>query len=117
MNITELSAAFLTMANTAIAQLQNELTVGNLLEAWLHRRIPQRGTLTDGSTFQFHGIGCVVERPDDIDIDFDFNESGAVAPVDDWRLWRFAKQFPQSYPDFQHRHQVITALEKTSSRD
>ena len=73
MRIDELADDYLTAVNSAINQLQSELAVKNLLDAWLQRRIPQRGTLEDGASFQFHGIGCAVERTDDIDVDFDFN--------------------------------------------
>ncbi len=112
MRIDELADDYLKAVNSAINQLQSELAVKNLLDAWLQRQIPQRGTLEDGASFQFHGIGCAVERTDDIDVDFDFNHDGSAAKIDAWRLWRFAKQFPEKYPTFQRRDTVAAALEE-----
>jgi hypothetical protein len=65
MSPIELIYAYTTMTKAAAAQLQRELGVAELLQAWQRRQVPQRGSLSDGSTYQFHGIGCVIERPDD----------------------------------------------------
>ncbi|MCX6119259.1 MAG: hypothetical protein NT027_17105 [Proteobacteria bacterium] len=112
--MAELIRDYTKMTTAAAAQLQRELGVENLLEAWLKRRVPQRGSLSDGSAFQFHGIGCVIERTDDIDLDFDFGVRGRADGFDSWRLWRFAKQFPGKYPELQHLDDVEIALRALS---
>lgn len=110
MSMAELIRDYTTMTKAAAAQLQRELAVENVFEAWQQRQVQQRGSLSDGSAYQFHGIGCVIERTDDIDLDFDFGAGGRADGFDAWRLWRFAKQFPAKYPDLQQRDQVEIAL-------
>lgn len=111
MSMIELIHGYTTMTMAAAAQLRRELGVADLLQAWQQRQVPQRGSLSDGSVYQFHGIGCVLERADDFYLDFEFGPGGRTDGFDAWRLWRFAKQFPTKYPDFQQRDQVEKALQ------
>jgi hypothetical protein len=108
--IIQLIYDYTTMTKAAAVQLQREFGVENLLQAWMHRQVPQRGILSDGSAYQFHGIGCCIERTDGLDVDFDFGPGGRADGFDAWRLWQFAKQFPTQYPDFQQREHVEKAL-------
>lgn len=105
-------------SQTALAadQLSKELSVDDLLAAWQERTISQRGVLSDGSEYQFHGLGCTVSRGD-IDIDFDFGPGGRADGFDAWRLWRFAKQFPEKYPDFQQLTSVEQAVHSLRESD
>lgn len=111
MSMIQLIHDYTTMTKAAAAQLRRELGSQDLLQAWQQRQVPQRGSLSDGSAYQFHGIGCSIERADDIDLDFDFGPGGRADGFDAWRLWRFAKQFPGKYPDLQQRNAVEKALQ------
>lgn len=110
MTIIPLIHDYTTMSKAASAQLQRELGVENLFQAWMHREVPQRGVLSDGSEYQFHGIGVCIERTDGLDVDFDFGPGGRADGFDTWRLWLFATQFPTKYPNFQRQDQVEKAL-------
>jgi hypothetical protein len=70
--------------------------------------LPRSGELSDGVEYQLHGIGCRVEFPD-YEVDFDFASSVDVG-FDAWRLWIYAEQFPDRYPDYQERAAVEAAL-------
>lgn len=60
-----------------------------------------------------HGVGCRVEFPDH-EIDFDF-ANGQEVGFDAWRLWVYAGQFPERYPEYQKRHAVEVALAECCS--
>jgi hypothetical protein len=64
--------------------------------------------LSEDIEYHMHGAGCVVEFSD-FDVDFDFANWEEVG-FDAWRLWRYAKQFPERYPDYQERESVEAAL-------
>lgn len=110
MNIHDLIAEYIKTASTATAQLRSEFGEENLLAGWHQRRIPQRGVLRDGARYQFHGIGCSVERGKHF-IDFDFGYHGRTDGFDAWRLWRFAEQYPKKYPELQSLSAVQESLE------
>jgi len=109
MTIIELIYHYMTMTTAATAQLQRQLGIANLLQSWRQRQVSQRGILSDDSAFQFHGVGCCIERTDGIDIDFDFGPGGRADGFDTWWLWQFARQFPTRYPDFQQQDLVEKA--------
>ncbi len=61
-----------------------------------------------------HGVGCGVEYADHF-VDFDFANQHEVG-VDAWRLWRYAKQFPDLYPDYRELDFVESALAEALSQ-
>lgn len=107
----DLMRDYISAVSAAILALRNEFKCHDLLTAWHSKQIPQRGKLIDGTSFQFHGIGCVVERIDGTDINFDFGDDQIVG-FDAWRLWLFAKQCPDLYPNWQNKGAVEKMVTK-----
>jgi hypothetical protein len=114
MSLIDLIRDYTLRTEAAVAQLRSELGVDDLLDGWHRNEFPQRGRLRDGSEYQFHGIGCSVEQGE-VDLDFDFGADGRTGGFDAWRLWRFATQFPDRYPNFQQRHVVELAIQSMVS--
>ena len=110
MEINDVISDYILMASSVAAQLRRELGEEDLLAGWRQHRIPQRGTLSDGTQYQFHGKGCSVER-DNIGIDFDFGNQGRTDGFDSWRLWLFTEQFPAKYPEFKRREVIEEELQ------
>lgn len=81
----------------------------DLLTARRRGEIPKSGVIS-GIEFSFHGVGCL-GTVDGVEVDFDFGPNGRSDGFDAWRLWNFAKQKPTTYPQFQQREDVETALE------
>ncbi|WP_372501208.1 hypothetical protein P7L66_05955 (plasmid) [Tistrella mobilis] len=80
----------------------------DLVRAWRCGAISQKGLLTNDIVYCMHGVGCVVEYPDH-EVDFDFANQDEVG-FDAWRLWRYAKQFPNLYPEYQKLAAVEAAI-------
>lgn len=94
-----------------VAQLQQDIGPELLRKGPSGGRFARVGVLSDGSEYKFHGIGCAVTRGD-VDVDFDFGVDGRYDGFDWWRLWLFAAQRPQRYPDFVDKQYVRDALER-----
>jgi hypothetical protein len=114
MSLIELIQDYITMTTTAASQLRRELGTNDLLQGWHQRQYPQHGRLGDGAEYHFHGIGCCVERGD-VEVDWDFGPDGRADGFDTWRLWRFAKQFPTKYPEFQDRKALSDGLARLTA--
>lgn len=52
----------------------------------------------------------------DTSVDFDFGHDGRTDGFDAWRLWRFAKQFPNRYGTWQELDVVEQALQDLIER-
>jgi uncharacterized protein DUF6896 len=71
--------------------------------------ISQHGRLSKDAEYHLHGIGCTVEFLDH-EVDFDFANLEGDVGFDAWRLWRYAKQFPDQYPSYQEEAAIKGAL-------
>ena len=98
----------------AARRVASALRVGfgrdNLLRARRSGEIPKEGVIS-GIEFSFHGVGCRA-TVDGVEVDFDFGPNGRTDGFEAWRLWRFAQQNPQKYPQFQRLEDVQAALER-----
>ena len=105
----DLIADYLQQVESCLAIFEAKFGRRDLIRAWREGILPPTGELADGVKFHIHGVGCSVEKSD-YDIDFDFATRDEVG-FDAWRLWRFAKQFPTRYPDYQERSAVEAGLD------
>jgi radical SAM superfamily enzyme YgiQ (UPF0313 family) len=96
----------------AVVQLLKDLGEERFLHGSPGHAYPRKGRLSNGSEYSFHGKGCLVTLCDETNVDWDFGPGGRTDGFDNWRLWRFAKQFPTRYPNFQERDAVTRALEE-----
>lgn len=80
----------------------------DLIHAWREGVIPQQGELRSGVEYQMHGVGCAVEYTDHL-VDFDFANQDEVG-FDAWRLWLYAEQYPERYPEYQAYDAIEAAL-------
>ncbi|WP_155956593.1 hypothetical protein [Rhizobium sp. CF080] len=74
----------------------------DIVRAWREGKLPQTGILPGNIRYQIHGKGCQVEFATH-DIDFDFADWEGNFGFDAWKLWLFASQFPEKYPQLQHQ--------------
>jgi hypothetical protein len=99
--------------------LRDRLQVDDdLLKAWMHRKVPQRGWLDDerSVSYFFHGIGCRVEFGL-VEVDFDFGRRGRHDGFDAWRLARFAATVPEfdQFQDVDKLHAELESLRRVES--
>ncbi|HZF51497.1 MAG TPA: hypothetical protein VE093_22730, partial [Polyangiaceae bacterium] len=80
--------------------------------AFLSKKVIQVADITlIAISFSFHGVGCRA-TVDGVEVDFDFGPDGRTDGFEAWRLWYFAQQNPQKYPQFQRLEDVQAALER-----
>lgn len=113
MTIVNLITDYLSAVDDCLALFDQKFGRRDLVRAWKEGVVPQTGELSDGIEYQMHGVGCAVEYADH-DVDFDFANQHEVG-FDAWRLWRYAKQFPKRYPDYQHRAAVEAEMAQSLS--
>ena len=109
MTLTILIADYLQQVEKCLALFETKFGRRDLVRAWREGVVPQTGELAEGIVYQMHGVGCGVEYPD-YDVDFDFATRDEVG-FDAWRLWMFANQFPNRYPEYQDRTAVEAAVD------
>jgi len=100
---------YLSAVADAVARVQKDIGADLVRQGPGGGRFPRFGNLSDGSEYQFHGIGLSVESGD-IDVNFDFGTGGRYDGFDAWSLWCFAKQQLDRYPTFQDKEDVDEAL-------
>lgn len=113
MTIVDLITDYLSAVEKCLALFDQKFGRRDLVRARRERVIPQSGKLSDDIEYQMHGFGCAVEYADH-DVDFDFANQHEVG-VDAWRLWRYAKQFPDRYPGYQELAAVEVVLAEAIS--
>ncbi|WP_372006069.1 hypothetical protein P7L74_12645 [Tistrella mobilis] len=106
--ITELVVKYLSEIEECLVLFEKKYNRRDLVRAWRSGAIPQNENLTAGITYSMHGVGCTVEY-NDHEVDFDFANRYEVG-FDAWRLWRYAKQFPDLYPQYQSLPAVEAAV-------
>lgn len=79
-----------------VQQLQVLTNETNLLRSRRLGIIPVNGKLLDGTEYWFHGVSCSITNTSYI-IDFDFGADGIIDGFDAWRLWEYAKSYPEKY--------------------
>ena len=109
MAMEDLIADYLQKVEHCLALFEAEFGRRDLIRAWREGILPPTGELADGVEYHMHGVGCAVEYSD-YDVDFDF-ATRDEAGFDAWRLWMFAKQFPERYPDYQERSAVEAGVD------
>ena len=73
--------------------------------------LPSSGFLDPKETIEyyFHGIGLCVTFPDHI-VDWDFGYDGRLNGFDLWRLWVFATEGNNNYPEFKQKEVLEKAF-------
>jgi hypothetical protein len=111
MSFVKLVVDYMAAVEEILRVFERKFGRRDLLRAWRERAISQSGQLQDDVQYHMHGYGCAVEYPD-YDVDFDFAGVSEVG-FDAWRLWRYAKQFPDRYPSYQELDAVEAALARS----
>ncbi|PSM30878.1 hypothetical protein [Haliangium sp. UPWRP_2] len=101
---------YLAAVHKVVSALRAGLGYQNLLAAYHQRKIPKEGVI-NGVEFSFHGIGCQAVV-DGLEVDFDFGVDDRIDGFEPWRLWRFAEQQPETYPQFRQVEDVKKAMER-----
>jgi hypothetical protein len=97
----------------AVKRLYAAFCEDDLLRAVNLRKIPREGTLDDGTTYRFHGVGCEVDDRNVV-VDFDFGPDRRHDGFDAWRLRAFAEQFSEwtEYHDIRIVEERMKELER-----
>jgi hypothetical protein len=76
----------------------------NILRAVHSASFPREGRFTSygGGEYFVHGSGCRVTSAE-LEIDLDFGPEGRVPGFDPWKLYNFAKNHPEMYPQLGDR--------------
>lgn len=77
----------------------------DFISAWREGTLEKTGVLSDGTEYEFHGVGCCLFI-NDHEVDFDFSVDGRPDGFDSWKLWRYAKQFPDRFPRYQSKDEL-----------
>ncbi|WP_456026360.1 DUF6896 domain-containing protein [Pseudomonas capeferrum] len=101
-SIENLVTDYLARVKSATALLEDSFGVKNILGLWRSKKIPQRGPVTAGVTYELHGIGCCVYLSE-ICIDFDHGPDGRVDGFDAWRLYMYACELPHKYKKYTNK--------------
>lgn len=106
---------YLRATESCVQETQRFFEVPNLLRARRENRIPAQGSIEGKARFKFsfHGVGCSFAS-DQFSVDVDFDECGACAGFDAWRLWQFAKSQPGRYGQLENQDIIrrnLVALE------
>jgi hypothetical protein len=98
-HLRNLIERYLAAVGTAVETLRRVFSETDLLWSVSTGLIPYGGQLGSES-FRFHGVGCEYDFGDYF-VDFHFGPDGRCDGFDAWRLWIFARQFPEEYPEYQ----------------
>lgn len=101
---------YLHAADAAIAALQLEFEGRRVLFAWRAGQIPERGTLSNGQSFRFHGVGCRFVGGESPDIEVELTQDGTIAGFDAWRLFHFSRQQPENTETFEGLAEELKSL-------
>lgn len=114
LDITRLILDYQHAVRRLVAALRSLSGCEDLLTARHSGRLAKDGTI-GGIEYSFHGVGCY-GSVDGVEVDFDFGPSCRHDGFDAWRLWDFARQFPNVYPQFQNEKAVDKALSDLARR-
>ena len=84
---------------------------------WRRAGLPIRGFLDSGRTvgYYFHGNGCRVSLPG-WEVDWDFGHDGRLDGFDAWRLWQFAKDGTDQFPEFERKETLEDVFREALAR-
>ena len=88
---------YLRDVRRGVDAFRRDIERDDIIAAWRDGAIGKDGVLSDGTKYELHGIGCTFYFTD-CEVDFDFGVSGRIDGFDFWRLWDYARQFPDRYP-------------------
>ena len=97
--LENLIAEYLTQVKKATDLLEQAFGTKNILRLWHSKKIPRRGFVTDGVTYELHGIGCSVYLSE-LCVDFDYGPDDRVDGFDSWRLYMYACETPSKYKKY-----------------
>ncbi|AQT93965.1 MULTISPECIES: DUF6896 domain-containing protein [Pseudomonas] len=100
--LENLIAEYLTQVKKATDLLEQAFGTKNILRLWHSKKIPRRGFVTDGVTYELHGIGCSVYLSE-ICVDFDYGPNERVDGFDPWRLYMYACEVPCRYKKYTNK--------------
>lgn len=106
MKLIEAIREYFVEVEKALALLQERFGREDVLRALREGVIPERGRLASGVEFRFHGAGCRLNYDGGREVDFDFLPDGRRVGVDVWRIWRYAAQFPDRFPEYAEKASV-----------
>jgi hypothetical protein len=74
-------------------------------------KLPRKGYIAGRPriVYRFHGVGLEL-RIGRRHVDFDFGCDGRTGGFDEWRLWAFARERPEEFPEFQNKGLLDAAL-------
>lgn len=82
---------------TAVSLMaESGIEIPSNLNDLLHLDIPAEGELNGGIKYIKHGIGFLVHLPEG-EVDFDLGQYGEIDGFDEWRLWQFCQERPNTY--------------------
>ena len=96
---------FLGEVERAAEALEKKFGSRCVLGLWRKKQIERCGRLDDTTTYELHGVGCVVSFPD-ISIDFDYGPEGRTDCFDIWRLYIFAMDQPEKYRKYTNKRNL-----------
>ncbi len=75
--------------------------------------LPTDGFLDPQQTIEyyFHGVGCCVTYPNKM-VDWDFGNNGRLDGFDAWRLWVFADEGTDNFPEFKQQEVLNKAFQE-----
>lgn len=101
-NLENLISEYLAHVKEATDLLEESFGTKNIINLWRSKKIPQRGPVTAGVSYEIHGIGCRVYLSK-ICIDFDYGPDGRVDGFDPWRLYTYACELPHKYKKYTNK--------------
>ncbi|MFJ3008834.1 DUF6896 domain-containing protein [Pseudomonas fluorescens] len=100
---------FLEDVESTLKLLEKKFGSRSLHQLWKDKKISQRGEVSEGISYQLHGIGCMIEFPDHC-IDFDFGPNERTDGFDAWRLFNYACDHPEKYPSYTKLENIEAGL-------
>lgn len=94
--VEDLINEYLAKVKKATDLLEHAFGTKSILRLWRTNKIPQRGSIIEGVTYELHGIGCRVYLSEAC-IDFDYGPDERVDGFDLWRLYVYACEVPHRY--------------------
>ena len=110
-DLTLLISDFLDEVESSLVLFEKKFGSRSLHQLWREKKIPQRGEIFDGISYQLHGNGCMVEFPDHC-VDFDFGPEERTDGFDSWRLYNYATEHSEKYPKYKTQESIEVELKK-----
>lgn len=96
--IQRLAEDYLTAATHCVSLMRLSFGRSDVLDAWKRGDLPQIGEAGWGR-YEMHGYGGTVFLFG-LTVDIEFSDRGRLG-FDGWRLWRFARQHPTLWAEYQ----------------